>query len=525
MITFLLLLALISIPTLAANTDCQIATPRYGSVVCKDQGIYEAINKNFIKSNKEITTALSCLSDCELKISDIKDPQGKSITSSSNFCSGTFDELWFYVTKNGITETSKEGTLSGINGPLSILFTRKDSVSIRMFCKFFSGQTDNIDEGSSVSYRQKKIMLEEAWAGSLEYVPIPSTEGCTLNDVVDKYAGDKRVSSWLDPNTGEQKSTLPSTYSSTNEMPTNWEVSQSYVYVKDWQTGIASISLAYDKQNNAYWCGGLSNSRKIYSVNEVVSNSGTCYAVPTSISKSVECCFPSDCTWKGSKYTCNPDTWSCEETRWCDSELDCQQVFGEGICQNNQITQWSCNTNKPWGNHKGTCERSVRSVQQCPSDCTTSEYYNEESGTCKSRITVLDCPSGKCCKSGGDYKEKTCSTGLECCSVGNSLIGECKQSCEPPPQTEDKQQTSSEKGNILTGQEIANTGPIDLMVILVPIIIIAVGGVGAYFLFWNKNTNILKSTRNSRDKFCTKCGTQIRLESKFCTKCRKKVRE
>lgn len=517
-ILIIILLSFISLPIAFAQESCQIAIPRYGSVVCRSQNIYEPVLTSFVASSDKSTLTYACLSNCELKSNDVKIQCDWSI-------GGWKAEV------NGIEKYS-----TGMFGEKAneIKWSRGDTFLITAKCRGADFWTTHpVKDASSVTISQLKIMLEEAWAGSLEYVPIPNTEGCALNKVVDRYRGDIDVQSYLDPQTGSPKSKLSSTYTSVNQMPTNWKVSESYIFVKDWQTGIAGISLTYDKQNNAYWCGGLSGSRKIYNVNKVTSVTGSCYAIPDSIYKpNIECCFPADCSWKGMKYTCNPDTWSCEETRWCDSDLDCQQVFGEGICQNKQITKWACNTNKKWGTHLGTCEKIIRTVQQCSSDCTNSEYYNEEEGRCKSRVTILDCPLGKCCKSGGNYKEKSCSSGLLCCSTADPILGECKQSCEPTTTTiSTSSKASSGSSGVGLGTGMATSAPTDFIWIPIIIVIAGLGGAGYFFWQWynkkpKKTEKIEKEKKRevgkSKKKFCTKCGKELKLGAKFCTSCGKK---
>ena len=401
-----------------ATSDCQLATPRYGVVQCMNTMQKETHRSNFGSfENGRSLNQIPCLSNCKLS----------SEEDISIDCKGVpWDEYTVY--KNGV-----------IKNTFPISWNRDDSLFIRGRCTTIITNSP-VPQDAYVEYQQDKIMLYEGWAGTLPTKPLDYTEACSLNKIASKYHGEGDINSFLNPETGIKENKPPSTYNSINEMSTNWEIGDNYVFVKDWQTGIADISLAYDKNNRAYWCGGSSGNRKIYNVNEITSRSGVCYAIPSSIAKqNIECCFPADCSWKGSQYTCNPDTWKCEETRWCDSELDCQQVFGEGVCQNEQIIKWSCNFNKKWGTHVGTCEKKIRSVTQCPDDCTSSEYYNEEEGKCKPRTEYINCPPGKCCDGGDSYKQKSCSSDLVCCKSEGSSIGECKTECEEEKNDDEKQ--------------------------------------------------------------------------------------
>ncbi len=520
----ILFLILASLPIFAAET-CQSAVPRYGQIQCKKTGNIETISGSlFTRSGNELVSQIPCLSNCKLDSSSlIKDPSGKSLGQDSDFCD-YLDNLEIAMSRpDGYSFTENE--IESINSKFPIEFNRDTPLTIRLYCRqpITNTKTNNIKNGSSISsYKQDEIKLYEGWAGSLPESPISGTEGCRYNSVEEKYK--QRVNSYLDPTTDNIQTIPAGTYSS---MPSgvNWKNDENYIFVKDWQTGIADISFTYDKQNNVYWCGGLSGSRKIYNVNKITSASGACYAIPLSIYlQNIECCFPADCSWKGTKYTCNPDTWKCEETRWCDSQLECDQVFGSGVCQNKQITSWVCNTNKKWGTHAGTCEKSIRTVQQCPSDCTASEYYNEEEGICKSRVTILDCPAGKCCNGGGNYKPKNCTSELVCCPTADPIIGECKASCAPPPQTTQQQNKTQEMGN-LAAESSATPQPIDAGSILAIVSVIAVGGGASYFLFLKKpKIPTTPVSKKVSEKFCTKCGASMKAGKGFCTKCGKRVK-
>lgn len=445
-----------------ADENCQLAIPRYGTIKCYNTGQIESIPLTFTNNvDLSISELFSCLSNCELSENDI----------SFNCSRGQALHWEIYIDGNLKVVRS----LFKNEGVLPVKFERPSTLTIKAWCRDILFKTHPV-KSYSVSVKQDKIMLEEARAGSLDYTPIPGTEGCTLNSVIDKYRGDTDVSSYYDPTIGKVKNKPSSTYTSVNEMPTNWKIGDSYVYVSDWQTGIADISVTYDKDNNPYWCGGLLGHRVIYNVKKIISKSGSCYAIPTSIYKSnVECCFPSDCSWKGVQYTCDPGTWSCEETRWCDSQLDCDQVFGEGVCQNKEMTSWVCDTTKPWGDHKGTCIRKTRSVSQCPSDCTSDEYYNQVEGVCKPRSILLDCPPGECCVVGGNYKPRECPNGLTCCRSEGLYVGECKQSCGIS-QTEN---SNINKGNGMTGYLVGMSPSIWIIIGLFIVVII---GVGLFFI-------------------------------------------
>lgn len=461
------LFSLASIVFAQTQQSCQLALPRYGSVRCNSEGVDERIPISFTSSDTYSTATFACLSNCHLDPTDV-------VISCDYSIGGWKAEV------NGVTKYS-----TGIFGTKtdSVDWIRGDSFVLTANCRGLDVWTTHpVKSTSSASVTQTKIMLEEAWAGSLDYVPIQGTEGCSIQKVIDNYKSQADVQSYLNPTTGSVESKPSSTYTSTSQMPINWNIGDTYVYVKDWQTGIADISLTYDKANKAYWCGGLFGSRKIYNVNQITSASGACYAIPQGIALSnIQCCFPSDCLGldPSGKLTCNPDTWKCEETKPCNSNIDCEQTFSSGVCQNKQSTSWSCDTTKKWGNYVGTCVKSTRTVEQCPSDCTSSEYYNDQQGKCVPKVTLIQCPAGKCCKSGGNYIEKTCDSGLQCCMINDPIIGECKASCGASPQT-----NQSNGVNVSTGQFVLPEGS-NLIVILV-IVVVAIGGIVSYVVWKNR---------------------------------------
>lgn len=512
-VSFLVIFAL---PTFAAES-CTAAVPRYGVIQCINSGQRESQTLQFVNTNEQTTSNnFACLSNCEVQENDI-------LFTCDNLQALHWE---LYLDGSATPLIVKSANPMENKGNLPYSFERPHSVILKAWCRGLDAWTTHPTKTAAVSIKQDLIILKEGWAGSLPDVTITGSEGCTLNKVVDIYKGEAIVTSYLNPVTDTQTTKPTSTYSNVNEMPTNWKINDNYIFVKDWQTGIADISFTYNKQNNVYWCGGLSGSRKIYNVNKITSTTGACYAVPTSVYlQNIECCFPADCSWKGSTYTCNPDTWKCEETKPCNSELDCQQTFTSGVCQSKQVTNWVCDTSKKWGNNAGTCVKQTKTVQQCSSDCTSNEYYNDVEGVCKPRVIILDCPPGRCCKSGGNYKEQTCMSSLECCTTSDLIIGECKQSCAPPPSNPATTSEQGQTGNELSGgQTITDTSiasPLEsgsMLILIVIIVIVAAGGLGYYFMKQKPS----KTSKGSQ-AHCTKCGAKIKDGIKFCNKCGKKL--
>jgi len=492
--------------------ECQLAIPRYGVVECYDMGDLESHQIVFKSVNDESHGSFTCISDCEL-------------TYVPEVDCGGWGTHW-KIQVNGDTKYEESSVGEGKNY-VNIKFDRGDTLTVVAYCREWLGGKHPLPI-NSIEVWQELIMLKEGWAGTLPTTTISNTEGCTLNKVVDRYKGDTDVTSFLNPVTGSQETKPSSTYSSVHDMPTNWKVGDNYIFVKDWETGIADISLTYDKDNNPYWCGGVSGSRKIYRVEEITSVSGKCYAIPKSIYLSnVECCFPADCSWKGTTYTCNPETWKCEETKPCNTQLDCDQVFGEGICQNKQVIKWTCDFSEKWGNYAGTCTKQTKSVSQCPSDCTSDEYYNEDEGKCKPRVVLLDCPAGKCCKSGGNYKPKDCPSGLNCCLTAGSIIGNCKAKCGEEETTENGGESLFPPGMF------TSAGSIIAGIVIVAIVIGVVAWKKGYLHFERGAKTITpvkevkptpKKTVKTNVVFCTQCGSKQSKGTKFCTNCGHKLK-
>ncbi len=445
---FILLISVFLISFVYAE-DCQLATPRYGVVQCDDTGQKETLSSNFGNFDGEWSTVgINCLSNCKIDFFPDSCPK--------------MDWIELKAFKNG-----DERDLENLE------WARGDELIIKGRCKTLLFQIKEISSDEKVEYIEDEIKLKEEWAGSMPENFIDGTEGCVVNKQYEFI----NLNSYLDPITDSTENFPDPTYSNLNDYPFNWKIGDKFIFVKDWQTGIADISLTYDKENKGYWCGGQYGSRKIYDVKEITSSTGSCYAIPQSIFlPNIECCFPSDCVNSfGAEYTCNPDNWKCEKTKPCNSQLDCDSVFGEGICQDNQINQWVCDLNKKWGDYAGTCIHSSKQVSECPSDCNKKEYYNEEQGKCLPRI------------------------GLEIESENSSSI----------------------TGGAIGASKGSSTGTTILVIFL-----ILIGGSIAYFVYVkNKKGKLkdkVKKEIDEKGKHCKKCGSLLRPNSVFCTKCGKR---
>jgi len=511
----LLILALLSFSMLVFAADCEIALPRYGRIQCDETGdtVTELFNVNHTTRDGHPISIFehTCVSDCYF---DATSHYADVILKCPFPCGVAWSIL-----KNGDEPVAKSSRVE---------YNVGDTIRIEAYCcNWYISQPLNKEESKVIAHFDQ-IMLREAWAGSLPDLWLSGTEKCILNEQVDKYRSNLTdIGNYIDPTTGDSPESRPtSTYSNLDEIQGNMRVTENYVFIKDWQTGIAGISLTYDKSNKAYWCGGTSGRRKIYQVNEIEFQ-GSCYAIPQSIAlDGVECCIPSDCTYKGAEYTCNPDNWKCEETRWCNSDLECQQTFSSGVCENrgtsNVMVSWGCDRSKPWSDYAGTCIKSERTVQQCPRDCTSEEYYNEEQGICKPIIVLIDCPYGKCCKEGGDYKSQECESGLECCMETGTIVGKCETSCAPPPIAPEATGLIS----LPVGGEgsYPPTAPNMLLPIII-LIMLAGAGFAVYYFYYMKpkQAPVIQQGPPTTGQVCSKCGSPLKTDAKFCSSCGNKI--
>jgi len=149
-------------------------------------------------------------------------------------------------------------------------------------------------------------------------------------------------------------------------------------------------------------------------------------------------------------------------------------VISQPTCFNKVETSWQCDFDDPWYPYKGTCKKTIRNVKCCSdAECSSNQYCNRDVG-CVDKYVLENCPPGKCCVSGGDYKSKECSSGLVCCRSEDSFIGDCRQSCDTSS-SQIKNKASEKRG--ITGHEIAVTPNMNIIFIIGVIIVISVGGI------------------------------------------------
>jgi hypothetical protein len=255
------------------------------------------------------------------------------------------------------------------------------------------------------------------------------------------------------------------------------KVGDTISYFYRWEP-VSNINLKYDENKNPVYCGGSSDQRKLIGYNTITTNDGSCYYVPSYVIKQVECCLDGDCSFTGQ--LCGPG-FVCTDKKPCNGMYDCGTE--EPQCTGNLKSWWGCDVsqgpvNMPDGQtYKGWCKKETKQVKCCPNSCQTGYHCVEDIG-CEPDIRLIECPSGKCCKSGGNYRPKTCDSGLICCPTGDPLIGECKVSCQPTTTIQGEAQPTGTEGSPFTG--LFGLGSNLLIGIVVAII--AVVGIVIYFL-------------------------------------------
>ena len=327
--------------------------------------------------------------------------------------------------------------------------------------------------------------------------------------------------SWVD-STGSTKDTLnshPNLQYNIQNLPTVMPIDTDYSYFYKWIV-TSDINVVYGKDGNpSGYCGGTTGNRKLFSYSQVTTIGGNCYLIPTSVQKSVECCSNEDCKYNPSKPICDTSIFSCSDKKPCNSDIECQVPGQTSACSNKIETTWKCDTNQKWYPYAGTCTQTTTSVQCCSdSECGAEQYCNKQQG-CLDKYVRTDCPASKCCKSGGNYKEKSCGSGLVCCPTVDPIIGDCKQSCETTTTIQALKASNSAVGTDMT---------LDSSIFIFIILIVCIGGAGYYFWQrYNKNPHKTIETKEKslkrKGKFCISCGAVIKGNIKFCTKCGKKV--
>lgn len=513
--------------SLVLAENCKVAWPQFGVVSCEVfYGSTPQIEtKSFSCSGTSCSISFSCAGRSNCAINNIASDITASCSNSALYSyyytinvdgkimpsSGEYGNCWVGCDNPPNSGTGKFGSLT-INGECRTQIKNKAPL---------------VNSKATISY--ENIYLYDTTPDYPKH-KVDSSVGCVPNGIMFKSGYTSRLpSSWVDSNGNAAEKSKPSDIV---DAVTNMDPGKTYSYLYGWRE-VANINLINGKDGNpAGYCGGNLGDRKLLSYSKIDGNDG-CYIIPTSVQKNVECCYNEDCKWKDAsgKYICDPTTFTCSLERPCNSDYDCQ-IIGEESCSNKIETSWKCDLSSQWQPYKGTCKKETKTVLCCSdNDCSDKEYCDKESG-CKAKYVFEECPSNKCCKFGGDFKEKGCSSGEKCCTSGG-YVGECKESCEPIPISSDNKivetakdtkgyaEDNGEKILSSTSEESSSTGTIVLVVFL----ILISSSIGFFVYVKNKDKKPKTKKEQGRSaKHCSKCGNTLKAGSKFCTKCGRKTK-
>ncbi|MDO8428034.1 MAG: hypothetical protein Q7S92_02360 [Candidatus Diapherotrites archaeon] len=521
--------------------QCQIAAPIFGVVKCDSANTEQMDDKSyeFINGATISSIDIPCVSECQIDSkASITDPQGRSLNNSDNdFCEGPgwrlelkivdikypSNILWSFAWGSGETGANL----------FPFVFTFGKTIRVTGQCIGFTVNKP-IRAGSKIEVAVRKIYLYEHPDNFTDFSQIPNTIGCIPNDFAQKYSQQKIVSGNL-PNSYYENATsvksVDPTYKSVDEIsqsltdPLNLHAGETYAFLSGWKI-IPDIGVIYNKDNlpNGYCGGGAPGSRQLFSFSKITSASGACYMIPTTVQRTVECCYSEDCKFKDptGALLCDPNTFSCTDKKPCNSDLECQ-VPGQATCFNKSQTDWRCDlTQKTWPNFNGVCVKSIKPVLCCSdSECSSDEYCNKEEG-CKSRYIRQECPYGSCCSAGGTYVQKDCDQGQQCCKPEGSFVGACKDSCELKKETVSSNIASlpnlPQNANPLGSESQGNL----VFPILLIFAVVGIIGAGAYF-FYLKPQNVPVKISESKSIACSNCKSAQRLAAVFCTNCGQKM--
>jgi len=427
LITFLTILTT-SISVYAAQ--CQVAWPQFGVVRCEidinAQPVYNQVKYAHYSTYSSAT--YSCSGRCDIESSG-------SITSGFT-CPWGYSQRW-EVYRGGSLIASSGGFWGGGFSSFPIEFNDKDSITVKSWCSYYLG-SDKVNDNAYVTIKAWSKYLYETTPDWPRH-KVESTVGCAPQTWISNYLGQSVSSgsvpsSWVD-STGSTKDTLslhPNVQYNLQNLPTVMPIDTDYSYFYKWIV-VPDINVVYGKDGNpSGYCGGTTGNRKLFSYSEVTTISGSCYLIPSSVQRNVECCSNEDCKWNPSKSTCDPNIFSCSDKRPCSSDVECQVPGQTASCSNKQETIWKCDMTQKWYPYSGTCIQTTKPVACCSdNECGSDQYCNKDKG-CLDKYTRTDCPQGKCCKSGGRYKEQACSSNLICCPSPDPIVGDCRESCETP---------------------------------------------------------------------------------------------
>ena len=515
---FLLFIAgifLLSFMSLVVADNCQVAYPMMEVLKC-DKANSITQNINFNCQGSDCTATYTCISDCTFNVK-VDCGALSGIVGEVSVDGNPRGDLSNFLSGSGTAEVDNIKAGDG----QSILVTAKCE-------RLFIGYPVKTDTSYIAMQDYNKYLYADNHEWSSHQ--LTDTKNCIPQTRVSNFLRNQVTSGDL-PSVytnggtdalGNDIATYTSEYSISNiNLNSELKIGETLSYFYRWEV-VPGINLVYDKDKKPVYCGGSSDQRKIINYNQITTDGG-CYYVPSTLNRNVECCLDGDCHF--SNQLCGPD-FSCTDKKPCNGIYDCGTE--DNSCINNQVTSWTCDAsqgpvNMPNGQtYSGWCKKENKEVKCCPNSCQNGFHCVEDSG-CISDVRVIDCPSNSCCKSGGNYREKSCDVG-QCCTAQGSFVGICAADCSTL-NSQDLQNAGLQDGLSSTKSGGSSTGTIILIIFL----IIIFGAIGFFIYVKNKKKGHHhkeeKTEVKHSGKHCTKCGHPLKAGSLFCTKCGKKLKK
>ena len=481
------------------NLQCKIAWPQFGTISCKvyygSNPLTEPKGPSCSGSNCQFTFSCVGRAECQISPNDI------------NIQCPTLQCYSYTVTKDGGTPSQEFNNCGlGFTNKPSDTVDRFSSVVIQGTCKFgCSGSsclyTGPFQSSSQVTMTYQNKYLYQTTPDQPGEVKVDQSVGCIPQGLVSKYLQTPvGVSTQFVDNQGNPQAGPSNPLKDIASLPTNMNPGDTYSYFYGWrEVGGINAVVGKDGQLSGY-CGGTIGNRILLAYSQVQDSiTNGCWIIPTTKQRNVECCSNEDCKFNNNgKTVCDTSTFTCSDQKPCNSDIECQVPGQAADCSNKVQTSWKCDLTQKWYPYQGTCTKSTQNVQCCSdNDCPdpNAQYCNRDKG-CLAKFNLADCPSGKWCKAGGNYKPQSCDTGLTACSSNDQFIGDCKTSCE-------NLQISSQTPNPLntiTPQLIDPSSP--SFIAIIAAVVVGVVGLIAYIFLKNrgKEESLSKNESKKDDK-------------------------
>ena len=146
--------------------QCQLAIPRYGVVKCVSTSADITDSITLEANNDQSEGRYTCVTNCVLSNLPIPD------------CGFGWDYHWeVHVDGNVESVYKRSSWLGGSQGNLPVEITKGHSITIIGWCRNILTPKKPLPL-TSVNIKKQVWRLEEGWAGTLDYVPVPETGDC-----------------------------------------------------------------------------------------------------------------------------------------------------------------------------------------------------------------------------------------------------------------------------------------------------------------------------------------------------------